>query len=323
MDLPVSTFDTSQKKKLPRDGKIGFAFVATATFLMAMNALLLLRSDADTFSVFSAGIFTAGNTFEIANRQSGGFFTDIDETNWNLLRDRVEKRKNHCCPAVKQNGKRPNAWYQDNWEPDFTCMQERRVGRMGDGAKWVCDPHRIAEKKDKCLVYSVGSNGDFNFEETILKEVHQDCEIHTFDPSPRYASKAPKNVHYHSWGLGSATDQRANFKSLNETVNELGHQGRVIDIFKIDCEGCEWTTFSEWFYPHVAENTILKQILVEVHNHPDEADSFFRSLQRFGYVTFHKEPNIKFGGGKCVEYALLKLENSFFEGMNFTIDEYY
>ena len=137
MDLPISKFDTSQEKKHPRAGKIGFAFVATATFLMAMNALMLLRSDADTFSAFSAGIFTAGNTFEIANRQSGGFFTDIDETNWNLLRDRVEKRINHCCHAVKQNGKRPNAWYQDNWEPDFTCMQERRVGRMGDGAKWV------------------------------------------------------------------------------------------------------------------------------------------------------------------------------------------
>jgi len=103
---------------------------------MAMNALMLFRSDADSYSVFSAGIF-AGNTFEMANRQSGGFFTDIDETNWNLLRNRVETRVNHCCPAVKQNGKRPNAWYQDNWEPDFTCMQERRVGRMGDGAKWV------------------------------------------------------------------------------------------------------------------------------------------------------------------------------------------
>jgi len=134
---------------------------------------------------------------------------------------------------------------------------------------------------------------------------------------------APENIHYHSWGLGSATDEQANFKSLNETVNELGHQGRVIDIFKIDCEGCEWTTYSEWFYPHVAENTILKQILVEVHNHPDGADSFFRSLQRFGYVIFHKEPNIKFGGGKCVEYAFIKLENSFFQGMNLTIDEYY
>jgi len=189
----------------------------------------------------------------------------------------------------------------------------------------VCDPHRIAEKKDGCLVYSVGSEGKFEFELSVLNEIHQQCEVHTFDPHPSYADNAPENIHYHSWGFASEKSiyNGNTYKSLKQTIDELGHRDRVIDIFKIDCEGCEWTTVREWFFPNVYESTILKQILVEVHNVPNEADSFFRYLQKQGYVTFHKEPNIKFAGGDCVEYALLNLDKSFFEGMTFTIDESY
>ena len=95
---------------------------------------------------------------------------------------------------------------------------------------------------------------------------------------------------------------------MKETVEELGHAGRTIDIFKIDCEGCEWNTYAEWFNSGVT----LKQILVEVHSSPlGKADKFFTALQEEGYVTFHKEPNL-YTEGKCVEYALLKLEPSFF-----------
>jgi hypothetical protein len=43
------------------------------------------------------------------------------------------------------------------------------------------------------------------------------------------------------------------------------------------------------------------------------AQDFFLDLQRAGYVTFHKEPNIEWGGGVCVEYAMLKLDRNFVE----------
>lgn len=42
----------------------------------------------------------------------------------------------------------------------------------------LADPHRIA-KSDDCLVYSIGSNNDFSFEEAVLKHIGQHCEIHT------------------------------------------------------------------------------------------------------------------------------------------------
>jgi hypothetical protein len=36
------------------------------------------------------------------------------------------------------------------------------------------------------------------------------------------------------------------FKTIQETVQALGHEERVFDILKIDCEDCELYTFKDW-----------------------------------------------------------------------------
>jgi hypothetical protein len=113
--------------------------------------------------------------FATAAAESNGFFTDIRNQDWMRMKSR---------PMLKGRGhepSRPQAWFQDNWEPSFTCQHERRIGGNGDGPKWVCDPHRI--DPDSCLIYSFGSNNDFSFEESVLREISAKCEIHTFDPT--------------------------------------------------------------------------------------------------------------------------------------------
>ena len=134
----------------------------------------------------------------------------------------------------------------------------------GDGAKWVCDPHRIAilaaerrkadPKHHGCVVYSVGSNGDFTFELGLQKEVGAGtCEFHIFDIDS-YELRVPKElkrVEFHHWGLShvkrketrhSAKGDANNYiqyKTVSDTIKELNHEKLdVIDIFKIDCEGC-------------------------------------------------------------------------------------
>jgi hypothetical protein len=98
------------------------------------------------------------------------------------------------------------------------------------------------------------------------------------------------------------------FKTLQETVQELGHEGRRIDIFKIDCEGCEWKTYRDW----VMGDVDLRQIFLEVHNHPSIANKLFEDLHAQNSVIFHKEPNIQWGGGNCVEFSFLRLHKDFF-----------
>jgi len=249
------------------------------------------------------------DNFLQAYKESDGFFTDVDESDWKKLMQRIQNTPN--C-AVKCEAEASNRWYQNNWEPTFTCLHERRVGRWGDGGKWICDPHRIsAETEDSCLVYSIGSNNKFHFEEGVLRDVSQGCEIHTFDPTiGDHPSRLPTNgnVQFHPWGLSNINN--GSYKTLPEIVKSLGHTNRQIDILKIDCEGCEWSSFSTWFESGVS----IRQILIELHIGTEEppepvpAFQFMEYLQKNGYVIFHKEPNTLGCEGRCIEYAFIRLQ---------------
>lgn len=268
------------------------------------------------------------NEYSEASDESYGFFNDIRNSDWAMLKNRVHERQNHVEMNDPKKWMRDDgpAWYMFSFNPDFTCLHERRVGGMSDGSKWVCDPHRIMavsnERRKKgengCLIYSIGSNGNFDFEQAMLEATNkhgrvndEPCEVHIFDPK-NYGEVTPNGMHFHHWGIKGSSNQNIgpNFKSLQETVNSLGHHGKVIDIFKIDCEGCEWESYNDWF----GSGVTMSQILVEVHGNPDlQAIDFFETMQHNNYVTFHKEPNL-IGDGRCMEYAFLKLDSKFFEG---------
>jgi hypothetical protein len=267
-----------------------------------------------------------GSEYKMALEESHGFFYDVLESDWETQRRITKMRVNNKNVAnPMMNAQNSPTWYQQNWEPDFSCRMEQRIGGMGDGGKWMCDPHRLPvvakmreEKLDKgtqgCLIYSVGSQGNFMFEDGVRGLLGvETCEIHTFDPGS-YGTKVAEreNMFYHAIGLGpsygpDSENLKANFKTIQQIKKDLGHEGRTIDIFKIDCEGCEWKTYKDWADPEVD----IRQLLVEVHDVPPEAQDFFTHLQNAGFVIFHKEPNIQFGGGKCIEYALLKLDKEF------------
>lgn len=139
--------------------------------------------------------------------------------------------------------------------------------------------------------------------------------VHTFDPvtynkrNGVFATALEPYSTFHPWGL--ATAERANndkLRTLEDTIRELGHENRTIDIFKIDCEGCEWSTYSSW----LAVNNDIRQILVETHDAPmPQAANFFHDLHDAGYVITSKEANY-IVGGRNVEFAFLKLRTDFF-----------
>jgi len=135
---------------------------------------------------------TNNNDFHVAKRESLGFFDDIPSRTWDRMKEKVKdmspnfnpfylpfrEGRSGIPPRIYNRPKKPGNFYQNNYEPDFVCQHERRIGKLGDGGKWICDPHRISHQKD-CLVYSVGSNNDFSFEEAVLDKIGHHCEIHT------------------------------------------------------------------------------------------------------------------------------------------------
>ena len=71
-------------------------------------------------------------------QQSGGFFDDIPDANWLLLQSRHDSQfPNHLVPEPYADT-RPQHWFQNNFEPEFTCQHEKRIGAKGDGGKFHC-----------------------------------------------------------------------------------------------------------------------------------------------------------------------------------------
>lgn len=270
--------------------------------------------------------------YSLAKEQSFGYFTDITNENWRVAqRHHASLFPNYYADhgltkfsnGPNDKGKpdklgKSNTWYGQNFQVEFICPLARRLpsDSVADGPKWICDPHRLAKKKD-CLVYSIGSNGKNEFEKAVKEEIGEHCEIHTFD----LVSYNRRNGHFkdalkgysefHNYGFGTkeqAAKQPNVFKTLQQTMEELGHKGRTVDIFKIDCEWCEWDTWQDWVAPDVD----IRQILVETHNAPmPNARDFFFGLHDAGFVVFSKEANYLNGAG-CVEYGFVKLSTNFF-----------
>jgi hypothetical protein len=241
------------------------------------------------------------------------------------LGDLVEEQA--CLPACKTQISvecKLGVFWQVHYEPSFSCVGERRIGNAGEGGKWICDPHILKANilnGGSCLVYSIGSHGQYDFEEAVHSQLSPSCEIHTIDMLhwTNYTKHPPPpHVTYHVGRVGSPPED----KPISTFMNALGHRSRVIDILKIDCYGCELQSYSSWF----GEGIYIRQLLVTFHGTEwDAIHSLFGVLFKLGYVVFHKEPScmrvvsFKAKGShkgpkmnpKCFEYAFLKMSAHF------------
>jgi Methyltransferase domain len=265
------------------------------------------------------------SNFSLAFDESLGFFDEIPQTEWTLYKDWARMQVDHrkASDPLEHYARNVALWYYNNFYPVFHCPHAKRVWGVGDGPKWVCDPHRlvrVAQRRNAsgepgphCIIYSVGSQGNYEFEDGMIQQIGTICEIHVFDYSGNFERPQNKeqNIHFHQWGLQASFENRSQgtFYTFPEILQLLGHENKTIDIFKIDCEGCEWNTQQDWI------NQDIRQVLIETHQLPRNSSlglNYFHSYKRHQFAMFSREVN-GYGGGQYYEFSYIKLHPDFWD----------
>lgn len=198
-------------------------------------------------------------------------------------------------------------------EPVYSCDMATRVGAVvGDGAKYVCNTHHIAQQR-RCVYYGFGVDREVIFEEALIKLLPA-CEFHAFDPTPSVvAGSMPAHLRslgiaFHPWGI-AAQDGNIQLEGRNvvaysfEHIRELlNHSNTVIDIFKIDVEGSEWQSLPVILANCDAQRPAFHQMQVEMHGpKPATLLAFDDRLTACGYRVFSKDAN--HWCPDCMEYG--------------------
>ncbi|KAI9362979.1 methyltransferase domain-containing protein, partial [Zopfochytrium polystomum] len=223
-----------------------------------------------------------------------------------------------------------------------------------DGPKWFCPefletpdkaaitplvpatPERAAEVSaaaaamatvapPPCTIFSLGSNGDFSFEQSMRAFVGSACAIHTFDCTGVWSD--PSTI-FHPWCVSAKTfvsPQNRQYYRIQDLMTKLAITS--VELLKIDVEGYEFETLEALALAPV--HLLPKQILIEVHfwtaedmtqfnlggkmdvvdyskeNWSDRAVRFQKLIASMGYHVAVRELNPLHGC--CAEYVLVRV----------------
>lgn len=125
-----------------------------------------------------------------------------------------------------------------------------------DGNKFIC-LDRISMKKD-CLIYSFGSNNEWEFEDVADK---MGCITYVYDHTIVAPPRRGSNIHFIKTGMG--TEKTPELDTLENHIATNNHQGRLIDYLKVDIEEEELNSLPQWIETGVLNN--VDQLALEMH----------------------------------------------------------
>ncbi|KAF8055946.1 ARMC8 [Scenedesmus sp. PABB004] len=204
--------------------------------------------------------------------------------------------------------------------PTVACPPDRPLklyGGAGDGGKALCSLESFRGSAGDCVIYSMGSNGNFLFEEAMLRDTP--CKVHTFDCTFDGRSLDAGARHtYHKWCIGAAPPDGggampgAEWRTYANVTAALGHAR--VQVLKADIEGWEYVLLGTWSDPAAP---LPEQLAIEVHvdkvsktnyvpHTPAGLGLFFLHLANLGYAAFFQEVNAGFPGVAC-EFSFLRV----------------
>jgi hypothetical protein len=184
----------------------------------------------------------------------------------------------------------------------------------GDGEKRICG----SMKEDDCLVISIGSHNEWDFEEAVIQK-YPKCRIHTLDcyvtGTVPAAIRSQVTFHPICLGVEDAVIAGHKFMTWLSVVKEIGLT-KAPTAMKMDIEGFEWTSIpaiikSNVFVPEsfsfeLHYDTSINEVLWKGRQRTDpEIGLFMELLYSFGYVLVDRHDNERCGS--CSEIVTAKL----------------
>eukprot|EP00980_Cylindrotheca_fusiformis_P003729 scaffold825_cov147-Cylindrotheca_fusiformis.AAC.4 len=141
--------------------------------------------------------------------------------------------------------------------------------------KFMCSYREMTEnadskvaKKSSCSMISIGSNGQWGFEEKVVRAT--DCKTHTFDctvSNPRKPRNA--NIHFYPHCIANENKQidGRNYTTYSKMM-ELAGLTEAPSLFKMDVEGFEFDVLAQMLEEAMESDsmeTLPVQISVELH----------------------------------------------------------
>ncbi|KAF9731712.1 hypothetical protein PMIN03_012364 [Paraphaeosphaeria minitans] len=208
--------------------------------------------------------------------------------------------------SLDQFGKYPYTLW-DFFPPTWTCPHDvQRVGRLGDGGKWVCGMS-VYESipvpttwmrgvptggPEGVVIYSFGINGESSFEADMFERIPS-ARIWGYDFTvnawgKQIASKYNDRAFFKKVGIGK-TDEPAKsppFFTLQTLMAQNNHT--YMDILKIDVEGSEYVSLDsvmDYFTSAWRGNgdavLPIGQIMIEIHVGDDQEGIDFRRFRNW------------------------------------------
>lgn len=194
---------------------------------------------------------------------------------------------------------------------DFTpasygCPHEiERVGRMGDGGKWVCgmSKYEALPKNKPCVIYSFGVRDESSFENEMLSRTN--CKVWAYDFSvvDFGVQLEPENRNRATFlqvGISGKTDltKQPPFYSIADLMKMNGHD--YIDVLKMDIEFAEFEGMdglSRDFPVESGYELPIGQLMVEIHLFNGRIDAktylqWWERLEARGLRPVWTEPNL-------------------------------
>ena len=215
-----------------------------------------------------------------------------------------------------QGGSGDDGWLTiwDFFIPAYTCpWDNERVGRFGDGGKWICGMSRYSayEEERALVVYSFGVRDDSSFEEEMLTNTNceivavdfsvdsvrhislvQYCLLFILTPSSQFGDQLTAGHRNRSTfmkvGLGAKDEPFKDppFYTLKTLMEKHAHD--YIDVLKVDIEGGEFDSITRFMDDYEGEDLPIGQLVMELHlDDPIRWDfykvyAFMERLESFG-----------------------------------------